>query len=439
MNDPDDKIKKEKIGKGKNIKKKNNKRVEAPTHTICPVCGAVILAGEEVCATCGASPKKEPEQKEDQEIKKETKQETKQEIKTEPEIEHRAIYGQKLDTFADSREDRAPVRSARDTEDPPARSSTPWKAYRPESVGHRAWVLRTITIGLALAVVLGAWAFFNTGAEIEPERSVEVAQGKMTVPLDLKKNAASDDETGSDVAEQNPSILLARARLALSRSDDVAAAGFYERYIASRPDDAEGLLEAGRSMMRPGMYRVALDSFEQAADLLPSDDKRGIHSINAAKNMLGWPTDEGMVITPAVSIGNMTLGMTQDEALSAWGKPIYSVDEDEYSVWGYGATSKESDTVVYFDSDGVIEIVTESSRHATRDGLSLKNFSQEKYADRFIIERDAESGMLRYTLKEGGLAFYYTEDKKGEAPRAVIYGGLFPLTERGDAEWGEEK
>ena len=244
--------------------------------------------------------------------------------------------------------------------------------------------------------------------------------------------ARTAEATSGDAA-----LYLSLGRLYEWRSDDVRAADAYAAFAEADSSDPEALLEVGRILMKNGRYKDALAGFERANGLLPSDDKRAYHAVNAAKNMLGWPTDEGMVMTPGASIGNMRLGLARPEALEAWGKPLHQVDEEGYSVWGYNGTPEAPETVVFFDGSGVIEIVTESKKHATSDGLSLANFRETKYADRFLRTRDesADPPIYRYTLKGGGLAFYTGDAVSADKPRAVVYDGPHPLTEHIDAEW----
>lgn len=217
-------------------------------------------------------------------------------------------------------------------------------------------------------------------------------------------------------------------------SDDDRAADAFARYV-ERSADAESLLAAGRSLMRAGRYRDALAGFTAADAMLPSDDKRGFHAVNAAKNMLGWPTDDSLIITPGISIGALTIGMTREEAIRELGEPIYMIDEDTHSVWGYSSGTGIPDTVAYFDEDALIEIVTQSTSYATADGLGLGNFREPKYSNRFTRMRDPDAMILRYTLRGGGLAFYVGDPMSRERVRAVVYSGTFPLTEHLGASW----
>jgi tetratricopeptide (TPR) repeat protein len=245
------------------------------------------------------------------------------------------------------------------------------------------------------------------------------------------------ERTAETAVSGDAELFLALGRLYEWRGDDARAADACANFIESDSSDAEAFLDAGRILMRSGRYKDALAGFTRADDLLPPDDRRGYHSVNAAKNMLGWPTDEGMVVTPGVSIGNMRLGLSRPEALEVWGKPLCQIDEDGYSLWGYNGTREMPETVVFFDGDGVIEISTESKQHMTSDGLGLANFREEKYRDRFLRTRDEDIDppIYRYIIKEGGLAFYADDSASSDGTRAVVYAGSRPLTEHLDAQW----
>jgi tetratricopeptide (TPR) repeat protein len=275
------------------------------------------------------------------------------------------------------------------------------------------------------------------GKRSDDMRAVE-SLGKIYYSLGRSEDALPRLERLAEAVSADAELLLALGRLYEWRGDDARAADAYSSFVESDSSDAEALLEIGRVLMRSGRYADALAGFAKADDLLPSDDKRGYHAVSAAKNMLGWPTDERMIVTPGMSIGNMRLGLTRIEALEAWGDPLCQIDEGGYSVWGYNGTIERPETVVFFDEYSVIEIATESKRHMTSDGLGLANFREVKYRDRFLRARDEviDPPIYRYILREGGLAFYAGDPASADMTRAVIYAGARPMTERLDARWG---
>jgi tetratricopeptide (TPR) repeat protein len=212
------------------------------------------------------------------------------------------------------------------------------------------------------------------------------------------------------------------------------AADSYIEVIRSNADDVETLYASSRALMRLGYYREALDGFTMMESRSASDDRRAFHSINAAKAMLGWPTDPSLVIAPGKAIGNLALGVTSGDVLEKWGMPLERVTEGEHAVWGYGGRLDSLETLVYLESDRVIEIVTSGRKYKTTDGLGLTNFLDPKYENRF--ERwSADMGdaptLYRYTLKGGGLAFYSV----GGYSSAVVYSGENPLSRVDSYEW----
>lgn len=234
-------------------------------------------------------------------------------------------------------------------------------------------------------------------------------------------------------AMEDPDLHYALGYIYEERGDLGRAAEHYAAFVESHIEDPEILLSVSRVLMKLGRHKEALAGFTKAGELLPSDDMRALHAANAAKNMLGWPTDDEMVIVPGASIGNMKLGISASDALEAWGEPLRVVSEGDHAVWGYGGNAEAPKSLVYFESDVAIEVVTFSDKHRTADGLSLANFREPKYAERFRRVRDGTKNpvVYRYTLKEGGLAFYFA----GDAGRAVIYDGEQPLTEDYGMEW----
>ena len=235
---------------------------------------------------------------------------------------------------------------------------------------------------------------------------------------------------------EDPDLHYALGYIYEARGDNERAAGHYVAFVESPVNDPEILLTVSRVLMKLGHYKEALAGFTKAGEYLPADDTRALHAVRAAKNMLGWPTDDEMVIDPGRSIGNMKLGIVANEAQEAWGDPIHIVNEGEHAVWGYGGNEDAPQSFVYFEDDEVIEIVTTTANHRTADGLSLANFREPKYTERFRRLRDEtqDPTVYRYTLKEGGLAFYFTGEA-GENARAVIYGGESPLTENYGMTW----
>jgi TolA-binding protein len=212
-----------------------------------------------------------------------------------------------------------------------------------------------------------------------------------------------------------------------------AASSYRETIKGSRAP--EMLYSSAMALMRLGYYEDALDGFTEMGKYADSGDMRPFHSVNAAKAMLGWPTDPGHVITPGKSIGSLALGTKSKDLLAdaRWGMPNERVSDGEYAIWGYGDRVGEMETLVYMEADEVIEIVTTAKRFRTSDGLGISNFSESKYAHRFDMWK-AETGsdvQYRYTLKGGGLSFF----SAGDDASAVVYSGDKPLSKLDTNEW----
>jgi tetratricopeptide (TPR) repeat protein len=211
-----------------------------------------------------------------------------------------------------------------------------------------------------------------------------------------------------------------------------AAEGYVRLTGSDAVRDPEMLINSARALMKLGRYGDALDGFIRADELLPESDKRAFHGMNAAKVMLGWPTDDSMVMTPGQSIGGIRIGETSSDVLGELGKPIDFVIEGEHELWLYRAGEEDVSTYVFFQEGQVIEMATKSKLYRTADGLGLKNFLEPQNADRFDrwIDDDDEPAAYRYILKGGGLALYSIDE-----PIAVIYSGDIPLSTEEGRKW----
>lgn len=239
---------------------------------------------------------------------------------------------------------------------------------------------------------------------------------------------------------EQPDVLYALAEAYDAVGEAEKAKDLYADYLDKAPEDPEKLILASRALFRKGEYEKALAGFSSADVLLPSDDRRAYHGMNAARDMLGWPTDAGMTVTPGDAIGDLRLHASSEEVAAAWGEPAKRAVEGEYEVWGYGEGSEALEVFVYFENGSVIEIATRARRHRTSDGLGVSNFMEPKHAERFRRWEDASTQppTYRYILRDGGLAFY-----SGEQPIAIIFDGDFPLSEATGHVWvradGEEE
>ena len=213
----------------------------------------------------------------------------------------------------------------------------------------------------------------------------------------------------------------------------------YENYIEAMrrsEGDAELLYASSRALMRLGYYRDALEGFTEMGRNAVSGDMRAFHASNAAKAMLGWPTDPALVIAPGSAIGSVAIGISSSDLIadSNWGPPQEKVSEGEHSVGGYGGSPEAPETFVYMENDAVIERVTSGKGFKTEDGLGIANFMEPKYAGRFekwMARVGDATTLYRYILKEGGLAFFLSGDNSS----LVVYSGDMPLSRLDGSEW----
>ncbi|MDR1885957.1 MAG: tetratricopeptide repeat protein [Synergistaceae bacterium] len=260
-----------------------------------------------------------------------------------------------------------------------------------------------------------------------------VRLGSIYLRLDMYGDAMLLYEEAAQRVPDDPDVryALSIAYERLGRSEKAAES--YVWLTGSRVvTDPEVLISSSRALMKLGQYVDALDGFSKANDLLPPDDKRAFHGMNAAKSMLGWPTDDAVVMVPGESIGNIRIGSVSPDVAGVWGKPVEYVKEGEHELWSYGTSAEELSTYVFFEDGRVVEIATKSKSHRTADGLGLSNFMEPKYADRFDRwTGEAEGGSsYRYILKGGGLALYSADEMI-----AVIFSGDVPLSTESGGEW----
>ncbi|MDR0648305.1 MAG: tetratricopeptide repeat protein [Synergistaceae bacterium] len=214
-----------------------------------------------------------------------------------------------------------------------------------------------------------------------------------------------------------------------------AREGFVEA-IRRSEGDAELLYVSSKALMRLGSYLEALDGFAEMGKFVASGDTRAFHASNAAKAMLGRPTDPSCVIEPGAAFGSVTLGATSRDLIadSNWGPPKEQVSDGEHSVWGYGGGIEAPETLIYMENDAVIEIVSSAKDFKTPDGLGVANFKEPKYAgrfDRWVAQMGEAVTLYRYVLKGGGLAFFAV----GDLSSAVVYSGDMPLSRSDGNEW----
>lgn len=179
--------------------------------------------------------------------------------------------------------------------------------------------------------------------------------------------------------------------------------------------EPEQILTCSKMLMNLGAWKEALRGYEKFSTLAP-EDKRGIHGANAAKMMLGYPTDPNLVIRPGKSIGMVTLGETKEEVKKNLGTPEMKVFKkvggtsmfaDDYAeIWTYSEIMpKRSLQIIFLDSK-VCEAETRSAEYKTETGLGLTNFLLPKNADRLEWKKEGPGKAVISLVKGGGLTFF---------------------------------
>ncbi|MDR3353893.1 MAG: tetratricopeptide repeat protein, partial [Synergistaceae bacterium] len=174
--------------------------------------------------------------------------------------------------------------------------------------------------------------------------------------FDMYNDAMLLFEEAADRLPDDPEVRYALSIVYERAGRSEKAAESYVRLtglnIAKNP---ELLINSSRSLMKLGQYADALEGFTRANELLPADDRRAFHGMNAARNMLGWPTDDAVVMMPGQSIGEVAIGDKSSDVLKALGKPVDLVVDGDHELWSYGAGQDKISTYVFFQDGIVIE------------------------------------------------------------------------------------
>ena len=177
----------------------------------------------------------------------------------------------------------------------------------------------------------------------------------------------------------------------------------------------EQVLTCSKMLMDLGAWKEALKGYERFSELAP-DDRRGLHGANAAKTMLGWPTDPKLVIRPGKSIGMIEIGDTKEEVKSKLGSPEAKefrkvggksiLADDHAEIWTYSKTMPKRGLRIIFLNGKVREAEARSGEYKTETGLGLINFLLPKNADRLEWRKEGDGRAVVCLAKGGGLTFY---------------------------------
>lgn len=177
----------------------------------------------------------------------------------------------------------------------------------------------------------------------------------------------------------------------------------------------EQVLTCSKMLMDLGAWKEALKGYERFSELAP-DDRRGLHGTNAAKTMLGWPTDPKLVIRPGKSIGMIEIGDTKEEVKNKLGSPEAKefrkvggksiLADDHAEIWTYSKTMPKKGLRIIFLNGKVREAEARSGEYKTETGLGLTNFLLPKNADRLEWRKEGDGRAVVCLAKGGGLTFY---------------------------------
>ena len=179
--------------------------------------------------------------------------------------------------------------------------------------------------------------------------------------------------------------------------------------------ELEQVLTCSKMLMGLGAWKEALKGYGRFSELAP-EDKRGEHGANAAKAMLGWPTDQRLVIRPGRSIGPVEIGDTKDAVKGKLGAPEAKefrkvggksiLSDDTAEIWTYSRTMPGRGLRVIFINGKVREAEARSGEYKTETGLGLTNFLLPKNSSRLEWRKEGEDKAVVCLAKGGGLTFY---------------------------------
>lgn len=194
----------------------------------------------------------------------------------------------------------------------------------------------------------------------------------------------------------------------LAGKQDEAADSLRDAALAA--GETEKTIEIARRLMNMGFYGHAIEAFKKASRL-DGEDKRGMHGENAAKAMLGLPTDPAMTVTPGESMGLVKLGSDTNSVSEVMGAPekqvFTQINRSNVEIWHYGEkNNKRQSMTVFFVGGKVREIETRYKEFKTEDGLGPGNFMLEKQSGKIEKRVELDDGRMRFDVRGGGMTFY---------------------------------
>lgn len=232
---------------------------------------------------------------------------------------------------------------------------------------------------------------------------------KYDAALKWFKEAAKQAKDGSEAWR-----LTACAAEKAGNKEEAAAAWLK---AAESSEDPSEMMQYAKALMKLGAYETAAKAYTAAAKASPGD-KAPIHGLNAAKAMLGLPTDPRCIIYPGRALGYVRLGAEKTEVKAWMGGS--SPEEKKFGtigggalrrsrhveIWVYNKNDAEREIKIIFIDGKVVAVETSSRRYKTPDGLGLSNFMLAKNKGKLSGRTETGDGTLICQVKGGGLTFY---------------------------------
>ncbi len=179
--------------------------------------------------------------------------------------------------------------------------------------------------------------------------------------------------------------------------------------------EPEQVLTCSKMLMGLGAWEEALKGYERFSKMAP-DDTRGLHGANAAKAMLGRPTDPDLIIRPGTSIGPVRIGDTKQEIKDKLGSPEAKefrkvggksiLSDHTAEIWSYEKKTRDRGLRIIFINGKVREAETRSGDYRTVLGLGLTNFLLPKNGSKLEWRKEGKDKSIVCLAKGGGLTFY---------------------------------
>lgn len=217
--------------------------------------------------------------------------------------------------------------------------------------------------------------------------------------LGLLAAAAKKSGSGELFEKYAETALLADEKAQASEALLAAAANYR---------DPEKVIALAKKLMSLGGYTKALEAYNRFIKLSP-EDPRGLHGADAAKAMLGIPTDPALIIAPGAALGKVRLGADKNAVKELMGAPerkaFRDIGHHTVEIWYY-AKDKTRSMTIFFEGGKVKEIETRYKGFKTESALGAGNFLLEKNGEQIAGRTQLDDGRVRLDVKGGGLTFY---------------------------------